>query len=66
MAGDAQGWNAQTELAAQTVDLLQMLLSAWATDFEVIPTKRPKSLAGEPEPEEAIPASQIMSFLEGI
>jgi len=67
--GDSNDWDVKTELSASTVDMLQVLARALGVDFEITPVKRPKTLMDEVEApreaEKAIPASSIMSFLEG-
>ena len=67
--GEFAGWTNDTEMLANAVDLLQMLLRVQiaanggdAPDFKHVP--RPYKIV-EPEPEQTIAASELSNFLGG-
>jgi hypothetical protein len=67
---DSATWDAQTELAASTVDLLQVVAKALGADFEITPVPRPAKIAemqeAQAEPLPSISAGEITSFLKGL
>lgn len=65
MHGEAATWDIQTELAATSVELLQLILKANGVKFDFTPIERPFTTS-QPEPEKTVSASQIMDFLKGI
>ena len=63
--GDASSWDDRTELAALSVEYLQMIFKALGGQNEFARVPRPFETP-EPEPAETIGLGGIMDFLKGI
>jgi len=63
--GDASSWDDRTELAALSVEYLQMIFKALGGQNDYVPVPRPFETP-EPEPAATVGAGEIMDFLKGI
>jgi hypothetical protein len=62
--GEASDWDNQTELAAVSVEFLQMIFKALGGQMDFHPIERPYATK-PPEPETTVSAGEIMNFLKG-